>query len=174
MAKATRLTEAFTEWLNMKRQSDVSTQRKDQLRDAMMVVLERSGEEDEKGSLYIDLPEPVEYIEPGKPGKDGRPGAAKIHQYTSLKRQKALRPAEPTPDPDLALELLKEKGLWLTAKQQKALQELQLSCPYARVEIEVSPDAVAELYYKELITEEEYDSILVEQKVVWSFIPCED
>jgi hypothetical protein len=52
--------QAFYQWVTLKRQSDQLTKRQKLLRDRMCGDLETEGYQDDKGSLYLDLDEPVE------------------------------------------------------------------------------------------------------------------
>lgn len=52
--------EAFKQWVGIKSQSDLMAKRLKALRDRLCTALEKDGYPDDKGSLYIDLPEPVE------------------------------------------------------------------------------------------------------------------
>ena len=132
---------------------------KDRLKDALAEV----GEEDDAGHKWFDLPEPVEF-------KDH---TGKVFQYVSLKRERRLTPARPTPDPDKSEALLRKKGLWLTDAQEKMIRDLQVALPNVTISVDVDVDAVASLYYKDVLTEKEYDALLVPQKESFAFIPSE-
>ena len=136
-----------------------ATELKDRLKDALAEV----GEEDDAGHKWFDLPEPVEF-------KDH---TGKVFQYVSLKRERRLTPARPTPDPDKSEALLRKKGLWLTDAQEKMIRDLQVALPNVTISVDVDVDAVASLYYKDVLTEKEYDALLVPQKESFAFIPSE-
>lgn len=80
----------FRQWVTADHEAKAANARKSELRDRFMEALERQGYEDDKGHLYIDLPEEIE-------------------GYTKVCRQ--LRVSQSV-DPDEAEALLKEKGLW--------------------------------------------------------------
>lgn len=153
----------FKQFLVVQNDAKQKADRAEQLKTRLKNGLAEVGEEDDKGHRWFDLPTPVEF-------KDFK---GKVFKYTSLKRERRLTPAQPTPDPDKAEALLKEKGLWLTKAQEKTIRDLQTALPNVSISVEVDVDAVAALYYKDVLTEEEYDSILVEQRESFAFIPSE-
>ena len=68
---------------------------------------------------------------------------------------------------------MRKKGLWLTEAQEKAIRDLQVALPTVVISVDVDTDAVASLYYKDVLTEDEYESVLIEQKETFAFIPTE-
>jgi hypothetical protein len=157
------ITSTFRQWLTVRDQTELGKERQEVLRQRQLAYIESNGEPDEKGNVWFNLPEPIEF--------EDRKG--KVFKYTTLKRQRALRPAVPTPEPDLAIELLKKKKLWLTAKQEDIIKNLHIACPYATVYVDVDVDAVALLLFKGVITDDEYEALLPEQEEVFSFVPAE-
>lgn len=151
----------FSRWLSAKDTAASFTEQQGELRDDILDAVITWGEEDDAGHVFYDLPKPVEFTD--------RKGETKV--YTVLKREKHLTPAQPTPDPEKALDLLKDKGLWLTAKELKVIRDLEVRCPYAVISVDIDPDAVARAYYADELTEDEYDGILVEQKSTYQFRP---
>lgn len=86
----TALATWFSQWTIADREAKAAGARKSELRDRLMDALERHGYADDKGHLYIDLPEPIE-------------------GYTKVCRE--LRVSQSI-DPEEAEKLLKERGLW--------------------------------------------------------------
>jgi len=161
--KPTGVSAWFRQWLETRDEVSVLEERTATLRQRLIDTIAERGEEDEKGSTWLDLPSPVEFTD-----HDGR-----SFRYTTLKRERHLRPAVPVPDPAKAEELLEEKGLWLTPAQARTIATLQVACPYAVISVSVDVDAVAGAYFKGIISEEEYSAILVEQKESFQFRPAE-
>ena len=160
----------FKEWRALKGEAGIIADRQDGLRDDLRDNIRDFGEEDpETGSYYWYFKTPYEYIEPAKPGKKPI-----HHLYTALKAERRLIPAAPTPDPAKAEELLRKKGLWMTQEQEITLAALRLSCPNVTFNVSLDVDAVTILYIQKKVTEKEYQSILVEQKVQWALVPQED
>lgn len=153
----------FQNWLGVRDQGAQLKTRQDDLRLRLLDILDESGVEDEKGNKWIDLQDPVEFTD-----KDG-----KTFVYRTLKRERHLKPAQPTPDPLKAKKLLEKKGLWLTADQQKALQRVQALCPFVVISVDVDVDAVAKALFTDRITEKEYQATLIEQKPEFQFRPSE-
>ena len=161
---------AFKEWRALKGEAGVIETRQNGLRDDMRDNIRDFGEEDpETGSFFYTFKIPYEYIEPAKPGKKPI-----HHLYTGLKAERRLIPADPTPDPAKAEELLRRKGLWMTEEQERHLAALKISCPNVVFSVSLDTEAVAILYIQRRITEKEYKSVLIEQKVQWAFVPQED
>jgi hypothetical protein len=140
-----------------------ATIRKDRLKEE----LPKLGEKDEKGNFWFDLPDAVEHITVDNKGN------TKVLQYTTLKAERRLSPSTPTPDPEKAEDVLRAKGLWLTKAQEKAIRDLQTAVPNATISVEVDVNAFASLYYKDVLSEEEYEDTLVEQTETYAFIPSE-
>jgi hypothetical protein len=158
------LTGWFKQWLGARDQAAALSERQTELRDRIKrAIPDYADEVDDNGSQWYNLQSRVSFTD--------RKG--KVFQYAALKLQRSLTPANPVPDPELAEELLARKGLWLDEKQQKAIQAVQLACPYVTVEVTVDADAVAAAYFKGILSEEEYEGILVEQRETFSLIPVE-
>lgn len=153
----------FTQWFEVKDEAEQLVERQGDLRVRLLDAVEEYGDVDENGSFWFDLPEVVTV-------KDHK---GKIFKFSSLKKERHLRPANPTPDPELAEGLLRKKGLYLSAKQEKAIRDLKIACPYVNISVDVDPDAVANLLFKDLITEKEYEATLQEQKESFQFRPSE-
>lgn len=152
----------FKEWRALKGQDKMITDRMTHLRDDMRDNIKELGEEVEGGHYFWDFRTPVEYSE----------GKA-TYVYTGLKAERRLVPSAPTPDPELAEDLLRKKGMWMTEEQEKTLQALAIACPNVSITVEPDIDAVSVLYLKKAISEKEYESVLVEQKEQWAFVPQE-
>jgi hypothetical protein len=158
---ADRVAAWFLQWLTTQDEASVLDERASELRDRILSSIEKSGQEDEKGSLYLDLTTPVEF-------KDHE---GNVKRFVTLKREKYVTPANPLPDPTKATELLKKLKLWISKSDQKLLQEIGLANPYIKIEVKVDVDALAQAYYSGKISEEEYDACLVEQKEGYRFKP---
>ena len=159
----------FREWRILKSEDTVITTRMTELRDDLRDNIRDYGTEDpETGSFFVTFKTAIEHIDPALPGKK-----PVHHLYTGLKAERRLVPSAPTPDPDKAEPLLRKKGLWLTQEQENHVEALRLTCPNVQIDVSVDIDAVTVLYLKKKITEKEYQSILVEQKVQWAFVPQE-
>jgi hypothetical protein len=162
VTKASKLASDFRQWLTLRKEDDLIKGRVDELRKGLLDDILETGEKDEKGHVWVDLPAPIEFTD----------AKGRTVTYTSLKRERRVSPANPTPDADLAEDLLREKGLWLTAKQEKAIKDLQVVLKFARISVEVDTDAVAAAYFQDLLSEEEYEGILIEQKETFAFQPA--
>ena len=160
---ASAVSRAFRQWLQIRDDGNVLSDRQGALRDRLVDSVREIGDSDEKGNIFVDLPSPVSFTD----------HKGKTFVYTTLKAERHLSPAQPTPDPDLAEELLREKGLWLTEDQEAAIQALRLLCPYAVIDVTVDTEAVTGAYFKGAITEGEFDGILREQKETFQFRPSE-
>jgi len=154
--------ETFREHLQHKSRSKRELDRQNECRDRLKDYIIANGEEDENGSFWVDLEEPV----PFKVGK-------KTVEYTALKAQRSLTPSVPTPQPAEAEALLREKGFWLSPAQEKVIRDLAVAVPYATITVDVDPDAVTKLLFNGSITDEEYEATLPVQLENFSFIPCE-
>lgn len=157
------MTSRFSQWLNVRDEGAVLKERQEMLRDEILTSVQSNGEPDDKGNVWIDLPEPVSF-------KDHK---GKVFKYSHLKSELHMIPAVPTPDPDKAEDLLKKKKLWLTKEQQKTIQDLQIACPFVKLSIDVDLNAFAHLLFIEKITDAEYESTLIEQKPSYQFRPSE-
>jgi hypothetical protein len=172
--KSFPFTRRFKEWRTLKGQNELVAKRLDLLRvgeggsgknpkeGSMVAAIMEFGEEIEGGHFLWTFPAPVEYSE-------GR----KTQVYESLKAERRLSPAAPTPDPELAEELLRKKNLWMTEEQEKHLEALRISCPNVVFTVEADPDAVSALYLKKVISEKEYENTLIDQTESWAFVPQE-
>lgn len=172
--KSFPFTRRFNEWRALKGQNDMVKARLDKLRvgeggsgtdpkeGSLLAAIMEFGEEIEGGHFIWTFPQPVEYSE-------GR----KTQVYEGLKAERRLIPSAPTPDPESAENMLRDKGLWMTEDQEKMLESLRLTCPNIIFTAEPDTDAFSALYLKKVITEKEYESTLVEQKEQWAFVPQE-
>lgn len=160
-----RLVRRFKEWLVTRDEADQLADRKDVLRQRLLDELAEHSETytDEKGNVWYDLPVPVTF--------KNRQG--KVFKFSSLKRERRLSPAQPQPEEDKAIAVLKKKKLWLTADQEKVIQELQIACPFAVVSVDLDRNAFAAAVFKKQITPDQYESTLQEQKEFSAFIPVE-
>lgn len=157
----------FREYLSFNEASKIDGREATDRKDRIKAELPKLGEKDEKGNFWFDLPEAIEHVTLDSKGN------TKTLQYTTLKVERRLSPATPTPNPEKAEEVLREKGLWLTDKQVKAIRDLQTAVPNAIISVEVDINAFASLYYKDVLSEEEYENTLVEQTETYAFIPSE-
>lgn len=153
----------FRNFLAVKDEAAQLGERQATLRDRLIEEVAARGADDDKGNSWFELPEPVEFVD----------HKGKKFVYTDLKRERHLSPSKPTPDPDKSEVLLRKHKLWLTPEQEKAVQNLRVSCPYAVVSVEVDVDAVANAYFKNIITEKEYVSVLRKQVETFQFRPSE-
>ena len=151
------------QWLTIRDEAARLEDRIAVLRSRLMDSINEMGDEDDKGSTFLELTTPVEFQD-----HEGR-----TFKYTTLKRERHLRPANPMPDPDKAEALLRELGLWISKADEKTLRNLQMANPYVYISVSVDPDAVAQAYFKGVIDEDRYDACLVEQKESFQFRPGE-
>ena len=160
-----RLVRRFKEWLTTRDEKDLLAERTEVLRDRIKddIVDNAQSYTDEKGNVWYDLPGPVQF-------KDRK---GKVFKYVALKRERRLIPAAPQPIPEKAIEVLKKKKLWLKPAQEKALQELQLACPFAIISVDLDPNAFAAAVFKSQITAAQYESTLQEQREQPAFVPVE-
>lgn len=161
------LLRTFTEWVGLKGNVAFETDRMNTLRDRTKEYVMKNGEEDENGSFWVELPEPVEHKVTDKNGK------LKTYLYTHIKAQRSLTPATPLPVPEKAEALLRKKKLWLTPEQEKQIRDLAVALPYAFVSVSVDVDAVTGLVFRGLITDKEYEATLAAQTENFSFVPTE-
>jgi hypothetical protein len=148
----------FRQFLTANDQIEVLEERCDTLRKRLLEAVVAKGHESE-GHYFLELTEPVEFK-----SHDGE-----VTIYRTLKRERHLIPAVQLPDPEKSVALLKKLKLWIKPAQEKILEEIGLSNPYIRINVTVDADAVAQAYYKELISEEEYDALLPPQKEQFQF-----
>ena len=104
-----------------------------QYRDKLSQVVAQHGEEDENGSRWLELPTEVEGV-------------------LSLKRERRV---SQTLDPDVAEEILKNKGL--------------VDRCYRMVPT-LDEDAVMACLYEDLLTPEDLDA-MYPKKITWAFVP---
>lgn len=149
----------FKQWLTIRDEAEQLKNRTEELRTRLLEAVDQIGEEDDRGNVYLELTSPVEFCD----------SKGRVFQYTTLKRERHLRPANPLPDPELTEDLLRELKLWLKPDQEKAIEAIQIANPYVTITVEVDPDAVAQAYFKGVITEEQYDSLLQEQTESFQF-----
>ena len=157
------ITKWFTHWRELKDQSDVTTERQTEFRDKLKDAVSAFGEEDSDGNYWYTLPTPVEFKT-----HDG-----KVQVFTKLKVERYLTPKDPIPDPELTLDLLQKKGLWLNAADQKALQGINDRHPFALVTLDIDADAVADAWFRKVFTTEEYEGVLQDQTENFRFKPVE-
>jgi hypothetical protein len=157
------ITSWFSQWLSARDTAATFGDKQDELRVDILDAVTQFGDEDDKGNIWYQLPKPVEFTD-----RDG-----KKFVYTVLKRERHLTPREPLPDAEKSQALLEKKNLWLSEAQQKQIAAIQMACPYAVVSVQVDADAVAGAYFKDIITEAEYDSILGDQRETFQFRPAE-
>jgi hypothetical protein len=172
--KSFPFTRRFNEWRALKGQNDMVKKRLDKLRvgeggtgenpqdGSLLAAIREFGEEIDGGHFVWTFPQPVEYSE-------GR----KTQLYSGLKAERRLIPSAPTPDPELAEDLLREKNLFMTEDQEKHLDALRISCPNVIITVEPDVDALSALYLKKVVSEAEYESTLIDQKEQWAFVPQE-
>lgn len=157
------ITDYFRQWLGIKDEGAQLAARQEILRDRQKEYVKDHGYKDDKGNIWFDLPEPVAFTD----------HKGKVFKFASLKLQRSLTPAQPTPDGEKAEALLRKKKLWLTPEQEKVLQEIVEKNRFVNLYVEVNVDAVVELVFNNKITDKEYEATLVEQKENFSFIPAE-
>jgi hypothetical protein len=157
------IVDTFKQWFKLKDTKEQIDERQKVLRDRQLEFVKKHGQKDEKGNYWYDLPEVESF-------KDHK---GKVLRFTTLKAERHLKPAIPQPDPDKSIELLQEKGLWLTEEQLNTVRDLQIQCPYVTIFVEVDVEQVALLAFKDIITDEEYESLLVEQTEEYQFRPAE-
>lgn len=152
----------FKQWLEVKDENEILTDRQGTLRDRIVDAVQADGEVDENGNVWYQLPSPISFT--------NHKGETKV--FSSLKAERHLRPAQPLPQPDLAEGLLRKEGLWLSDAQEKAIRQIQATCPYATITVDVDVDALAGAYFKGLVTEADYEATLTEQKESFQFRPA--
>lgn len=162
--RRTSVSSLFKNWLGVKDEAAQLTTRQTELRDSLLGIVAERGESDENGSAFIDLPEPIEFLD----------FKGNTVVYGGIKRERYVTPAQPTPDPELAEDLLRERKLWLTKAQEKVIRDLNIALPYVSITVEVDVDAIAGGYFQDVFTEDEYADILVPQKENFRFVPVKD
>jgi len=153
----------FKRWANLKGINEAGTVQQNKWRDQLKDWIKDNGEEDDKGSFWVTLPEIVTYENP----------AGKVFKYALLKAQRSLSPAVPQPDPDKAEALLRKKKLWLTEAQENELRALAVRYPQLSINWDIDLDYVTSLVFKKVISDKEYEATLVEQTENFSFVPAE-
>lgn len=164
----------FREWLTVRdlaaqageQQTELRGDLKDQT--GLVSIIKSQGVKDDEGHYWLDLPEPVEFEDHPVGTKPG-----KVHVYTTLKLERHLTPSKRTPDHKKAEVLLKKKKLWLTKAQLETLAAIQDACPAVTISFDLDPEYVAKLVFADRITDDEYESVLVEQKESYQFRPSE-
>jgi hypothetical protein len=162
--KVPRFVTWFMQWLATKDRGAVLDKRQEELRGWLVAEVEKRGEPDEKGHIWLPLPEVITF-------KDHE---GEVTRYSVLKRERHLTPAEPKPDPKKTLVYLQKHGMWLTPEQEAMLAQLQMALPWVKIKVEVDSNAIAQLYYSNRMTERVYSSLLVEQKESFQFRPGVD
>lgn len=157
------ITNWFRQWLEVKDEGVVLGERQTELRDRLIEAVDQYGQPDDRGNVFYDLPDKIEF-------KDHE---GKVKIFASLKRERHLRPANPTPDPEKTEAFLRKQELWLTEEQEKGLRDLQLANQFVSISVEVDVDAVAQAYFKGIINERQYDALLTEQVESFQFRPAE-
>ena len=120
------------EFITLRRRIDDMTKQQSTIKSELSELVETEGEPDEKGNLWLRLPHEV----------DG---------FTALQRQ---RKVSQSLDEDVAIELLKSKGLYDRC--------------YTMMPI-LKEDEVMACLYEGLLSEEEVDSMFP-KKVTWAFL----
>jgi hypothetical protein len=69
--------------------------------------------------------------------------------------------------------LLRKKGLWLTAAQEKVLTDIQTANPFVNISIELNRDEFTRGLFLKRYTDAEYERTLCEQKPSFQFRPSE-
>ena len=159
--RADAIIKQFRSWLEAKDQAVVLGALQGGLRERLVETIKDRGDADDKGNVWLDLPEPVEFTD-----HDG-----KTFVYTTLKNERHV--SKPTVDVEKAEELLRKKKLWLTPAQEKAVVDIQTQCPYVTIGVSIDLDALEGALFKKIITPAQYESILYEAKVSTQFRPQE-
>jgi hypothetical protein len=134
------------------------TDRKEELRKRLLETVEEVGRQDADGHFWLQLPEPIEF-------KDYK---GKVHIFDRVKRQRALVPANPRPDPEEAEKLLRKKGLWLSEEDEKRIARLRRTNRLFKVEVTLDTEAFSDLVFEGKISDKEYQRTLQEQTEQWS------
>ena len=158
----------FLRWLNVRDAATELSEEQQALRDEITGILQEFGYTDDNGHHYIDLPEPISFKDHDRPGKEG-----KGHVYTTLKLERHLIPAQPTPDPELAESYFKRKRKWITARDKETLEALQAKYPFLTLSVDIDTDAVTKMYFADSISEAEYTKMLIPQREQYQFKPSE-
>jgi hypothetical protein len=153
----------FKQWLGVKDIVGQTSDRQDTLRKRILTGVEEFGEEDDNGNHWIYLPEPISFTD----------WNGKTFRYAALKRERHLTPANPVPVDDKAEVLLRKKGLWLTAAQEKVLTDIQTANPFVNISIELNRDEFTRGLFLKRYTDAEYERTLCEQKPSFQFRPSE-
>ena len=159
----TTVVRTFTQWLGVKRQAAQVGERQSELRGRLLDLVTELGEEDDRGNVVFELPKVV----------DATDEKGRTHLWRAIKRERHLTPANPLPDAEKAIALLRSKDLWISEKDLTALTRIEDRNRFVKVHVEVDVDAVAEAYFRNQISEAEYESILEEQRESWQLRPVE-
>jgi len=151
----------FKQWLTVSDEADLLEDRGAELKKRLLDTLVEHGEQDEKGSSFLEFTDPIEFT--------SHDGTTKI--FTALKRERFVTPANPLPDPAKAEVLLRQLHLWPKPADEKVIKEFGIRNPYVKVTVTPDVDALAQAYFKGLISEEDYDACLVEQREGFRFRP---
>lgn len=148
---ATRAKMWLVQFLMLKTEADRIGKRRDELKKRLTEVIEEEGYTDEKGSLYLDLDEPVE-------GADGK-------TYEVLKWERRV---------SRSLNMDKGEALVLskTYIDKADRQEYPLSKRCIVMVPMLDEEEVLKAYYDGIITEEEIDSIF-DDRETFAFKPME-
>lgn len=157
----TALRKTFVSWVHLRAQVERETATVNALKtDVLLPSLEQNGEEDERGSQFIEFSLPIE-VEETKNGK------TVTVTYTGIKRERRVSQSF---DEAKAEELLRAKGLWLEERHDKALRNVLNAVPALRIALSVDQDAFREYFYSNKISEAELDSCFTES-VTYAFVP---
>lgn len=157
----------FSDWLGLKDSVTKLEKRKDSLRDTLKAEITAQGDPDEKGSMWLDLDEPVT-------APDGK-------TYVALKNTKRV---SQTLNEAKAEALLKAKGLTdectnlliRVTDHAKAVAALQkaglLDAEGLVIDKVLDEEAILAAHYTGKLTQDEVDGIF-DTKVVFAFNPVE-
>lgn len=118
------LTNRFLQWVKLKDEIQFMTDRQKQLRNQMLSAIEVDGEKDEKGSLFLELDEPVEH--------DGK-------TYGLLKKERRVGTSFLEDDAEKLLEakgLLAEAQTTIVVLDQDAIYRLHQEGKLSEAEID--------------------------------------
>lgn len=155
--------ENFTHWFGLKSEADLISKRQADVRVDLLTAIEEYGEADENGSSWFEFDEPVVVTD----------GEGRTLQFSFLKRERHLTPANPLPEPELAEELLRKRKLWLSKSDERLINVVQQENPYVTITVAVDVDALAKAVLTGAISDEEYEATLTEQRESWQFRPLD-
>lgn len=158
-----RILSDFAHFVVLKSEGALIAQRQEDVRIALLDDVEQFGETDDNGNSWFELDEPVftEAIE------------GRRIRYTWLKRERHLTPANPLPEPELAEDLLRKRGLWLSRKTETEIQRIQQDNPYVTISVSVDVEALAKAVLTGAVSDDEYEATLKEQKETFQFRPTD-